>query len=182
MPDISYYLEQPYTRVLKRDDEGDILATIAELDGCIAYGSSEAEALQNLREAQEAWLEAAIATGQDIPVPESEEELPSGKFVVRMPRSLHRRLNRLAKQDDVSLNQLLVMAATEHVARREGRRDMRAAYANLARWRPEPVKWEQSSAANIGEYLTRVKEQSVVGGASGEGHHHVATRAARGKG
>jgi antitoxin HicB len=117
MADIAYYLSLPYTTVLKRDDEGDIVATIDELDGCIAHGSDTTEALHNLREVQAMWLEAALTDGQEPPVPQIEDDLPSGKFVVRLPRSLHRKLNKLPKKDDVSLNQLMVMAATEHVVR-----------------------------------------------------------------
>ena len=139
MTDISHYLSLPYTKVLKRDDEGDVIATIAEFDGCTTHGSDEPEALKNLIDVQAAWLEAAITAGQDIPVPEIEENLPSGKFVVRIPRSLHQKLNKLAKKDDVSLNQLIVMATTEHVARREGRSEMRAAIAGVTLSIP-PVK------------------------------------------
>lgn len=184
MPDITYYLNQPYTKVLKRDDEGDVVATIAELNGCMAHGSDEGEALQNLREAQAAWIEAAIATGQDVPVPEQEEELPSGKFVVRVPRSLHQKLNKLTKQDDVSLNQLMVVAAVEHVARREGRREMKAAYGDLFRWRPEPVKRSKPEQANaeMGEYLARLKEDRAVAVESEQGpHRHQEGASARGR-
>lgn len=127
MADIQYYLSLPYTKTLKRDDEGDIVAMIAELDGCVAHGKDEAEALHNLREAQAAWVEAAQMAHQDIPPPEIVENLPSGKFVVRIPRSLHRKLNKLAKKDDVSLNQLMVVAATDYVARTEGRAEGRHA-------------------------------------------------------
>jgi antitoxin HicB len=178
MTDISYYLDQAYTKVLRRDDDGDIVATIAELDGCIAHGRDEAEALGNLREAQAAWLEAAITAGRDIPVPELEEDLPSGKLVLRLPRSLHLKLNKLAKKDDVSLNQLLVMAVTEHVSRREGRNELRATFAGA--WgRPVPAKWSSrhSSAAQGGEYLQKLKEHGAVG--VEEDHHHSSGRSPR---
>jgi hypothetical protein len=53
-----------------------------------------------------------LAAGRGVPVPELEEELPSGKFVVRLPRSLHQKMNKFAKKDDVSLNQAMVQAVT----------------------------------------------------------------------
>lgn len=148
MTDISYYLDLPYTKVLKRDDEGDIVATILELDGCIAHGSDEMEALGNLREAQSAWLEHAIAAGQDVPVPELSEELPSGKFLVRVPRSLHLRLNKMAKKEDVSLNQLVLVAATEYVARRDSRDQIRAAFTHEHAWVRESLgPWDKQGQA-----------------------------------
>lgn len=179
MPDITYYLDQPYTKVLRRDDEGDVIATIAEFDGCMAHGSDDSEALRNLREAQADWIEAALAAGQDIPVPEVEGDLPSGKFVVRVPRSLHQKLNKLAKKDDVSLNQLVVMAAAEHVARRESRGEMMRAAIDA--WRgPAPVKWKRSddaSAAKTGEYLEQLKEHGAV--AAEDRHPSIAQRRGR---
>jgi antitoxin HicB len=132
MADLSYYLSLPYTTVLKRDDEGDVVATIAELDGCMAHGGNEAEALANLREAQATWLEHAISGNQSIPLPEPEEELPSGKFVVRLPRSLHLKLNRIARKENTSLNVLVTVFATEGIARREARMSIPPILAPLA--------------------------------------------------
>jgi len=176
MTDISYYLDQPYTKILRRDEDGDIVATIEELDGCITHGNSEAEALQNLKEAQVAWIEAALGAGQEIPVPEPEEELPSGKFVVRLPRSLHLRLNKLAKKDDVSLNQLVVMAATEYVTRHE----TRAAYSMLQAWRPKTAKWTTGTPAKIGEYLDKLKESGAEASETNDPHMlQVAVRTRR---
>jgi antitoxin HicB len=155
MTEISY-IDLPYTKILRRDEDGDTVATIEELDGCIAHGSDEAEALQNLREAQAAWIEAARDAGQAIPVPAPEEELPSGKFVVRLPRSLHLKLTKLAKKDDVSLNQLVLMAVAEHVKGRE----VHATMSILHAWRPtKPVKWDsrQTMPAALGGYLERLK-------------------------
>lgn len=174
MTDISYHLDQPYTKILRRDEEGDFVATIEELDGCITHGSNEVEALQNLKEAQVAWIEAALEAGQEIPAPQPEEDLPSGKFVVRLPRSLHLRLNRLAKKDGVSLNQLMGHAATEYATRHE----THAVYAELHAWRPtKPVKW-QAPTAHLGEFLDKLKKS---GAEASEPHHQPALVATRRK-
>ena len=53
------------------------------------------------------WLEESLAAGHLIPEPEDEEPLPSGKWVQRVPRSLHRQLVKAAKREGVSLNQLV---------------------------------------------------------------------------
>lgn len=47
--------------------------------------------------------------------PEPARELPSGKWVQRVPRSLHLELTRLAKIEGVSLNQLVVAILAEAV-------------------------------------------------------------------
>ncbi|MBM3819085.1 MAG: type II toxin-antitoxin system HicB family antitoxin [Acidimicrobiia bacterium] len=181
MTDVSSYLSLPYTRVLKRDEDGDIVATIAELDGCMAHGADESEALQKLRDAQVAWLEAAIATGQDVPVPEMDEDLPSGKFVVRLPRSLHQRLNKLAKKDDVSLNQVMVMAATEHVARRESRKEQSTHAPDVSAWHRPPARWSFArESCATSKYLRQLKRHGVVAAEAGENDPHFTRRVRKG--
>lgn len=53
------------------------------------------------------WIEAAFDMGLDIPMPSYPPEY-SGKFNVRLPRSLHCRLAESAKEEGVSLNQHVV--------------------------------------------------------------------------
>ncbi len=162
MADVSYYLSLPYATVLRRDEDGDVVATIAELDGCVAHGSDHAEALANLRDAQAAWVEAAIEAAQDIPLPEKAEALPSGKFVVRLPRYLHQKLNRLAKKDGVSLNQIVLMAATEHVSRREVYAEADAP-SHASAWRhPEKANWGQPGRAQGLDFLGVVAERNAL--------------------
>lgn len=104
---VASYMTLPYTTVLRRDEENDVIARIEELPGCIAHGSDEAKAIENLREMQRLWLEECVENGHDVPVPAPESVLPSGKWVQRVPRSLHQRLVQMAKHENVSLNQLV---------------------------------------------------------------------------
>ena len=100
-------------RVLRPDDEGDVVAKVQELTGCVAHGTDESEALDNLKEVQKVWLEDCIESGQPVPEPEIEEHLPSGKWVQRVPRTLHKRLSKLAEHEHVSLNQLVTAMLPE---------------------------------------------------------------------
>src|SRR5579872_44089 len=113
--DVSYYMALAYTLILRRDEEGDVVAKIEELPGCISHGKDEADALANLRAMQEAWLEESLAAGHVIPEPEEEEPLPSGKWVQRVPRSLHKQLAKKAKSEGVSLNQFVTSLLSEAV-------------------------------------------------------------------
>lgn len=105
--DLAYYFSLPYTTILRRDDEGDVIARIEELQGCVAHGKDEAEALRNLADMKQLWIEDCLEAGEEIPEPEEEEPLPSGKWLQRVPRSLHRQLTQMAKKEGVSLNQLV---------------------------------------------------------------------------
>jgi len=107
--ELNDYLQLPYTIMLRPDDEGDWIAYVDELKGCIAHGSTEVEALEQITIAKREWLEAAIQDGVPIPLPE-EDDLPSGKFVCRLPRSMHRDLAIKARRDKTSINTEVVGA------------------------------------------------------------------------
>jgi antitoxin HicB len=107
MTTINEYLLLPYTVVVRRDDEGDFVAHIEELPGCVVHGATRGEALELLEEVQKEWIADALERGHHIPEPVSAEGLPSGKWVQRVPRSLHARLARRAELDGVSLNHLV---------------------------------------------------------------------------
>lgn len=108
------YLKLPYTITLKPDDEGDWVARVEELEGCVAHGRTQAEALERLEETKALWIEDALAQGQPVPKPAPAEPLPSGRWLQRVPRSLHKRLTQLAKKEGTSLNQLVTTVLSEY--------------------------------------------------------------------
>ena len=52
-----------------KPDEG-FVADVPDLLGCSAFGKTPHEALQNVVEAMERWMETAKANGEEIPVPQ----------------------------------------------------------------------------------------------------------------
>src|ERR1035441_6835616 len=62
--DLVYYLSLPYTTILRRDEEGDVIARIEELPGCISHGGDEAEALSNLASMKQLWLKTLWTSSQ----------------------------------------------------------------------------------------------------------------------
>lgn len=110
-------LKRPYRRVLVPDpDSGACTAMIAEFPGCIAEGESPAEALANLERIGMAWVESLLARGVPIPSLVEGREY-SGRFALRLPRSLHESAARLAEEDGVSLNTFLISAIAERIGR-----------------------------------------------------------------
>jgi len=97
----------PYTFIIQPyQDESEFyyIGKVLELDGCMADGDTQAQALDHLHEAMAGWIEAKLANGFDVPEPVAENN-SSGKFTVRLPKTLHQRLTLEAKQEGVSLNQ-----------------------------------------------------------------------------
>jgi predicted RNase H-like HicB family nuclease len=115
---LNEYIRLPYTVVLRRDEEGDVIARIKEFEGCVADGQDEMEALSNLEHVKAMWITACLNAGTTVPLPEDEEDLPSGKWLQRVPRSLHKKLTETAEREGVSLNQLVTSILAEAVGRR----------------------------------------------------------------
>lgn len=105
--DVEYYMNLPYRIVIQKDPYGGFFAEVEELQGCMTQGETYEEAYYNIIEAMEGWLEVAIEKGIKIPVPVSESQY-SGKFTLRIPKSLHKKLAQHAKKENVSLNQYTI--------------------------------------------------------------------------
>jgi antitoxin HicB len=59
--------------VLQQDEDGMFAAEVPSLPGCISQGKTRAEALDNIREAIEGYLESLKQHGEPIPPPIDEE-------------------------------------------------------------------------------------------------------------
>lgn len=103
---VDYYLGLPYTIELWRAPEGGWISQVRELPGCVSQGETGQEALEMIHDAMQGWLEMALEIGNPIPEPRAEEGF-SGKFMVRMTRSLHRLVVEQAEREGVSLNQYM---------------------------------------------------------------------------
>jgi len=98
-----------------KEDEGWI-ATIPELPGCSAFGRTPEKSLDELKTAKGLWLEASRKEKRHVPKPLADSDL-NGKFLLRLPKELHRKLAYEAKEQGVSLNQfmLYIMAQYAHL-------------------------------------------------------------------
>jgi antitoxin HicB len=106
---LQFYLELKYPITIIPDITGGYVAEIEDLPGCFTQGETIEETYANMGEAKQLWLESAYEDGMDIPLPGNEVKY-SGKFNVRIPASLHRKLHRLAEKEGVSLNQYVLFA------------------------------------------------------------------------
>lgn len=107
MEKVKDYMELPYNFIIQpvNDESGFYFyARVLELDGCQSTGETFEEAYENIKEAMEGWIEAKIENGFEIPLPVGYNDF-SGKFIVRIPKSLHYKLSVEAEQEGVSLNQ-----------------------------------------------------------------------------
>ncbi len=105
---LGYYLNLEYTIRIKKNRDGSCFGEVEELTGCMTEGDTQEEVLEMLEDAKKGWLEIALERKLSIPEPEQDEF--SGKFNVRLPKFLHRRLVYKAREENVSLNNLVATA------------------------------------------------------------------------
>jgi antitoxin HicB len=111
--DLEHYLSLSYPIELRQNPEHEgFFASHPDLEGCMAEGGTAEEAIANLADSRELWLEARLATG--APVPEPLEDEPSGHISLRMSPSLHASLAKLASRRSLSLNLLINTILAEY--------------------------------------------------------------------
>jgi antitoxin HicB len=113
------YLKLPYTIEVVRDESDGYtgwFAKVEELPGCMTQADTFDELGEMIEDAKRAWIESALEDGMEIPLPRKVEDY-SGKFVVRLPKSLHKQLVDTANQEGVSLNTYVNVALGQAVGR-----------------------------------------------------------------
>jgi antitoxin HicB len=103
---LEYYMDLPYAIEVMRDTDEENpgwVAKIKELPGCLTQADTFEELEEMIHDAMRSWIEVALEDGISIPEPRLEDDY-SGKFVVRLPRSLHRELVEQSELEGVSLN------------------------------------------------------------------------------
>ena len=100
------YLALPYTIEVQKDEGENYsgwFARVVELPGCMTQADTFAELSEMVQEAMALWIETALEDGETIPLPRSVDDF-SGRFVIRIPKSLHKELVEMAEREGVSLN------------------------------------------------------------------------------
>ena len=99
-------IEDPY--------EGGYVVSYPDLRGCLSCGETVEEAIENGKDAKEAWLTAAVEDGISIPEPLNDNEF-SGQFRLRMPKTLHKFLADRAREEGISMNQYCIYLLSQNV-------------------------------------------------------------------
>ena len=94
-------------RPLSSEDGGGYLISFPDFAECISDGESVDEAIENGRDALKATVAALKAKKMSVPAPNS-GGVASGKFVARVPKTVHAQLATRARAEGVSLNALVL--------------------------------------------------------------------------
>lgn len=105
-------------QILSKDDGGGYLISFPDFSECISDGDTVEEAIKNGLDALEETIAALESMNLPVPEPGSGGSY-SGKFVQRVPKSLHARLVARAKQEGVSMNTLVNTFLAESLGKKE---------------------------------------------------------------
>ena len=103
-------------RPLTAAEGGGFLIAYPDFSECLSDGETVAEAIANGREALAATIAALEAKGLAVPAPNG-GGVASGKFVARVPRTIHAQLAARAKAEGVSLDRLVLTFIAEGLRR-----------------------------------------------------------------
>lgn len=103
-------------RPLTGAEGGGYLISFPDFAECISDGESIEEALENGRDALKATIAALKAKNLPVPSPGS-GGVASGKFVARVPKTVHAQLALRAKAEGVSLNALVLTFIAQGLGR-----------------------------------------------------------------
>lgn len=117
MPQLTDY---PFeVRPLSSEEGGGFLISYPDFAECISDGETVEEAVRNGAEALQATIDTLREKRLPIPAPNS-GGVASGKFVARVPKSVHAQLATRAKAEGVSLNTLVLTFIAQGLGRKEG--------------------------------------------------------------
>ncbi|BBB89383.1 MAG TPA: type II toxin-antitoxin system HicB family antitoxin [Methylomusa anaerophila] len=124
MKSLNDYLELAYpfsVRPLSEEDGGGWIVEFPDLKGCIGTGDSIEEALKDAMAAKEAWIEATLSFGREVPEPNAAAEF-NGKLLLRTTKSIHRWIVEEADAEGTSANQFINYILSMEKGRRNQKR------------------------------------------------------------
>jgi len=114
---VSKLTDYPFeVRPLTDAEGGGYLISFPDFAECISDGESVEEAIENGRDALKATIAALKARKLPVPSPNS-GGVASGKFVARVPKTVHAQLATRAKAEGVSLNALVLTFIAQGLGR-----------------------------------------------------------------
>lgn len=150
--DMKYNVDDyPYTiRSLSEEEGGGFFIEYPDLPGCYSDGKTVLEARDNGREAAYCWLATAIEDHEIIPAPGSSSSVEhySGRLSQRVPKSVHLRLEKRAKDEGVSVNQLVLFYIAEGLVDRPNVVRSRS-FSSKRRSRRAKMQSNQDSSAGL---------------------------------
>lgn len=159
--DLEYYCGLHYPVELLQDEESFVVSH-PDLPGCISFGDSPNDALDNLKQVTSLWIQGQLRSGQNIPEPSTPDRY-SGKFVLRIPKMLHRLLEYHANREGVSLNTYVtsLLSGALSYSPKNSTVSMTVKHERLRHWCDAGSGWELTRIGTTFEVHNSSKESEA---------------------
>jgi len=147
--DLEHYLHLRYPMEIVQAEEGGYFAQIPDLPGCMAQGANVEEVVSSLEAAKRAWIEVRLDDGLEVPPPHETVEEYSGRFLMRVPKSVHRELATRAQRDGTSLNQYVLHLLSLALGREQEVRQLADLLILLMKKEQQHVRWDDALYGNV---------------------------------
>ena len=131
--DLDYYMKLRYEVRILKSDTG-YFAEIPDLPGCMTFCEEFDQLNEMIEDAKKTWFEMSIEDNLKIPEPKRDKD-SSGKFLLRLPKSLHGKLSNQAEEEGVSLNQHILNLLSEKSSALEIRTEVRKAITDAEKYK-----------------------------------------------
>jgi len=116
--EVGYYKRLKYRiETFFGDEDQCWFARLPDLWDTMADGKSPEEAIRKVLKLKDQVIDIVHKTGRQIPEPRQEIEY-SGRFLLRVPKSLHQKLAQEAEREGTSINRLVIQVLSEEMTRR----------------------------------------------------------------
>ena len=131
--DLEYYMKLRYEVRILKSDTG-YFAEIPDLPGCMTFCEEFDQLNEMIEDAKKTWFEMSIEDNTEIPEPRKDRNF-SGKFLLRLPKSLHGKLSNQAEEEGISLNQHILSLLSEKSSALEIRTEIRNAITDAEKYK-----------------------------------------------
>lgn len=100
---LQHYMSLNYPSQITKIDEADgggFLIEVPMLKGCMSDGETVEEAYNNLEEAKKEWFTYMLEN--NLAIPEPADAAYSGRFMVRIPKTLHKIITEQSKREGLN--------------------------------------------------------------------------------
>jgi len=103
--DLNYFLNLPWEFEVEKAPDGGYYSRVKGLP-CHSYGENLKEAAENINEALELYIEGSLEENLPIIEPDYLKKC-TGRLSIRISKSLHCKLAKIADEEDVSISHLV---------------------------------------------------------------------------
>ncbi|MEW5949811.1 MAG: toxin-antitoxin system HicB family antitoxin [Thermodesulfobacteriota bacterium] len=147
------------------EEDTAFIATVPELEGLSAFGSTPEKTVKELSIAKKLYLDVLEEDGEEVPEPDILKPF-SGQIRLRLPKSLHASLSNAAKKEGISFNTYVVQLLSERNSLRLIKREIESltdkVYSQMTAYSPVKERVEKLQVSTWGKEEININSKTYL--------------------